>query len=119
MKTLIDFLDLIKPTWQLLQLVLMGGLVLYAVYSLTRKFDPLLALFVACLLSNLAIVTVWFLFAIHSKWGFEFLPVYVRQVLYIAIQLGYPFEILLWSAFAFLLIRRNRVEPPAPPAEKT
>lgn len=119
MKTLIDFLDLIKPVWQLLQLLVMGGLVLYAIYSLVRRFDALLALFVACLLSNMAIVTVWFLFAIQSKWGLEFLPVYVRQVLYLAIQLGYPFEILLWSAFAFLLIRRNRVEPPAPPTEKT
>ncbi len=119
MKTFIDFLDLIKPGWQLLQLVFMGGLVLYAVHSLVRRFDALLALFLACLLSNLAIVTVWFLFAIHSKWGLEFLPVYVRQVLYLAIQIGYPFEILMWSVFTFLLIRRNRAEPPAPPTEKT
>ena len=108
MKTLIDFLDLLKPGWQLLQILLMGGLVLYAVYSLVRRFDALLALFVGCLLSNMAIVTVWFLFALQTKWGLELLPVTVRQVLYLAIQLGYPFEILLWSLFAFMLIRRNR-----------
>jgi len=117
MKLLIDFLDLIKPGWQLIQLLVMSGLVLYAVYSLVRRFDALLALFVACLLSNMAIVTVWFLFALQTKWGLELLPVKVRQVLYLAIQLGYPFEILLWSAFAFLLIRRNRAEPTAPSKE--
>jgi hypothetical protein len=112
MKTLIDFLDLIKPVWQLIQLLVIGGLVLYAVYSLTQRFDALLALFVACLLSNLAFVTVWFLFALHSEWRLEFLPVEVRQVLYLAIQLAYPFEILLWAVFTFLFIRRNRVVPP-------
>jgi hypothetical protein len=112
MSSLIDFLDLIKPGWQLIQLLVMGGLVLYAVYSLVRRFDALLALFVACLLSNMAIVTVWFLFALQTKWGLELLPTSVRQVLYLAIQLGYPFEILLWSVFAFLLIRRNRAGTP-------
>jgi hypothetical protein len=119
MKTLIDFLDLIKPFWQLVQLLLVGGLILYAVYSLIRKFDALLALFVACLLWNQAVAAVWFLFAIQTEWNIELLPMYLRQALYLGIRLGYPFEIVLWSAFAFLLIRRNRVEPPAPPAEKT
>lgn len=110
MKTLIDFLDLLKPGWQLIQILVMSGLVLYAVYSLVQRFDALLALFVGCLLSNMAIVTVWFLFALQTKWGLELLPTSVRQVLYLTIQLGYPFEILLWSLFAFLLIRRNRAE---------
>jgi ABC-type uncharacterized transport system permease subunit len=109
MKPLIDFLDLIKPFWQLIQLLVMGGLVIYAVYSLVRRFDALLALFVGCLLSNMAITTVWFLFALQSKWQLKLLPASVRQVLYLAIQLGYPFEIFLWSVFTFLLIRRNRI----------
>ena len=108
MRALIDFLDLIKPGWQFIQILVMSGLVLYAVYSLVRRFDALLALFVGCLLSNMVIVTVWFLCALQTKWGLELLPTSVRQVLYLAIQLGYPFEILLWSVFAFLLIRRNR-----------
>ena len=109
-KTLIDFLDLLQPGWQLIQILVMSGLVLYAVYSLVQRFDALLGLFVGCLLSNMAIVTVWFLFALQTKWGLELLPTSVRQVLCLTIQLGYPFEILLWSLFAFLLIRRNRAE---------
>jgi hypothetical protein len=36
-----------------------------------------------------------FLFAIQTDWGIELLTVYVRQVLYFAIQLGYPLEILV------------------------
>ena len=50
----------------------------------------------------------WFLFALQTKWGLELLPISFRQVLYLAIQLGYPFEILHWTVFAFFLIRRNR-----------
>jgi hypothetical protein len=45
MRALIDFLDLIKPGWQFIQILVMSGLVLYAVYSLVRRFDALLALF--------------------------------------------------------------------------
>ena len=67
MRTLIDFLDLIKPGWQLIQLLVMGSLVLYAVSSLVRRFDALLALFVGCLFTNMAIVTVWFLFALQLE----------------------------------------------------
>ena len=58
MRALIDFLDLLKPGWQLIQILVMSGLVVYAVYSLVRRFDALVALFVGCLLSNMAIVTV-------------------------------------------------------------
>jgi hypothetical protein len=49
MKTLIDFLDLIKPVWQLTQLLVMCGLISYAVFSLMRKIDALLAIFDALL----------------------------------------------------------------------
>jgi len=108
MRTLIDFLGLLMPFWQFLHLMVMGGLVVYAVYSLAERFDALLALFVVCLLWSSAIVAVWFLFALQTEWGIELVPKLVLQALYAAIRIAYPFEILIWSVFAFLLICRNR-----------
>ena len=108
MRTLIDFLGLLMPFWQFLHLMVMGGLVVYAVYSLAERFDALLALFVVCLLWSSAVVAVWLLFALQTEWGIELVPKLVRQALYAAIRIAYPFEILIWSAFAFLFIRRNR-----------
>jgi len=119
MLQLITLADLIKPIIHLVYIVLLGSVTLYAVYSLSKRFDMPLLLIVVGGLIGLMITTIWFIFGIHTQWKITLLPVEVRRALYLFIQICYPFEIIIWVSAVFLLVRRNCSLPPKLPKNES
>jgi len=113
MEQLIALAEFVKPIVHVINLLLLGSLVLYSVYSLVERFDWPLALLTAGTTITLIITTIWLIIGLHTEWRITLFPKEVRQALYLFVQLCYPFEIIIWAAAFFLLIRRNRVILPS------
>ena len=111
MNALLVIADLIKPFFNLAHVLIMLCISAYAIYSLRRRFDFILALFTAGIILDTIVTTIWFIFGLQTAWKITLMPGEIRRISYLFIQIAYPFEILIWASVFFQLARRNIVSP--------
>jgi len=107
MSHLLVIADLINPVFNLIHVLLMFGLSTFAIYSLQKRFDLILALFTAGSILSGFITTIWFIFALQTDWKITLLSIEVRRIAYLFIHVFYPLEILIWASVFILLIKKN------------
>ena len=107
MPHLIALADLIKPLLNAIQIVIMLGLSVIAIYSLTQRQNLSLALFTAGALLGVFTTAFWLVLSLQAYWNISLVSLEIRQLGYLFVQVAYPFEIVLWASTFILLIKEN------------
>ena len=117
MSRFITIADLLKPFIELGAVLIMLCLSVYAINSLMRRFDSVLALFTIGTILDMITTTCWFVFGLQAEWKITLLPAELRRIVYLCLQVSYPFQILIWASAFFLFARRNMFAVPLMPSQ--